>query len=220
MLHPDVASQIDAVPVDPARPLVVCDADEVLFDFMSGFEAFLGAEGVYFTWREYRLNGNLLHRPDDSPLAADQVRGAVERYFARHTETMAAIDGAAEGLARLARRTQVVVLSNLPLACRDARCRALARLGTDLPLVANLGAKGPAVAALACRAGAPVFFIDDSPTHHADVATHAAAVTRIHFVGHARLSGLIGPAPDSHARAEAWPDIVGLIERALGPEGP
>lgn len=217
--HPEVAIQIAEIPVRPGVPIVLCDADEVLFDFMSGFEAYLEASGVYFTWREYRLNGNLLRRKDDSPLDATEIKAAVRRFFALHTEGLAAIPGAAEGIARVAGRAQVVVLSNLPLDCKDARRRALARLGLDCPLVANLGSKGPPVRALAARAAAHAYFIDDSPAHHADVANLADAVTRIHFVGHPRLAGLIGPAPASHARADTWPDIVALIERDLADRG-
>ncbi|MEX2649297.1 MAG: hypothetical protein WD673_09815 [Alphaproteobacteria bacterium] len=214
-MHSDVAAQLAMVEVKSGVPVVVCDADEVVFDFMTGFEAFLGRAGLYFTWEAYRLDGNLRRRADDAPIAVEDVRRAVENFFARHTETLDPVPGAGAALARLARRAQVVILSNVPFDCREARRRALERHAMPYALVANVGAKGPAVRELARRAGAPAYFIDDSPTHHADVARLAGHVMRVHFVGHARLARLIGPAPASHVRADTWPDVVAAIEDDL-----
>jgi FMN phosphatase YigB (HAD superfamily) len=214
-LHPDVAARLAGIAIDPGRPIVVCDADEVVFDFMTGFEAYLEANGLYFTWETYRLNGNLRRRLDDAPIAVEDVRRTVETFFAGYTETLEPVAGAGAALARLARRAQVVILSNVPADCAEARQRALDRHRMPYALIANLGAKGPAVRELAARAAAPAFFIDDSPSHHADVARLAGHVVRVHFVGHARLARLIGPAPDSHIRAETWPEIVAAIERNL-----
>ena len=57
----------------------------------------------------------------------------------------------------------VVVLSNISPAQAPARLRNLTAHGLDVPLLANSGPKGPAVKALAKRAGGPVFFVDDIP---------------------------------------------------------
>lgn len=215
-LAPDLASQIDAIALEAGRPLVICDADEVIFDFMGGFVAYLGANGLAFTWESYRLNGNIRRADDGSAIADGAVKELVTDFFTHHTEGLPLIAGAREGLAALAARAQVVILSNLPLASRPARERALARCAMPYPLVANLGSKGPAVRELAGRVRAPAAFIDDSPSHHADVAREAAVVRRYHFVGNPRLAPLIGPAPESHARADDWPALRRAIEADLG----
>ena len=87
------------------------------------------------------------------------------------------------------------------------------------PLIANSGPKGPAVSALAARAGAPVFFIDDGPNHHRSVARHANHVRRIHMIADARLARLIDQAPDSDHRADDWPTLRALIEGELSEHG-
>ncbi|MGH6719351.1 MAG: hypothetical protein ACREER_08535 [Alphaproteobacteria bacterium] len=211
--------QAAAVDVRPGVPLVVCDADEVLFDFMTGFEAHLAAAGLVFTWQAFRLNGNLRRRADGRPLPPDEVKATVTTFFEAATEDLAVIAGAASGLAAVAGRAQIVVLSNMPPNCREARLRAMAREGMAYPLIANQGPKGPVVHALARRADAPTYFIDDSPTHHADVARLAPEVTRIHFIGHPRLARLIGLAPDGHVRPEDWPGIVAFIAADLERRG-
>ena len=38
-----VARQIAALPADPGRPLIISDADEVIADFMGGFEPHCGS---------------------------------------------------------------------------------------------------------------------------------------------------------------------------------
>jgi len=203
------------------RPLLITDADEVLFAFMAAFERHLDAEGAYFNWASYRLNGNILARADDRAVEIPAVKALIAGFFDRHTRNIDPVAGAADALAALVaeRRLQVVVLSNVPVHRQGDRSWALARHGMDYPLIANEGAKGAAVAALARGTDAPVFFIDDAPSHHEDVARHADHVRRIHFVGHPRLARLIGPAAASHLRADSWPEIRRFIEDHLDAHG-
>ena len=127
--------------------------------------------------------------------------------------------GASEALEALSRRAQVVVLSNLPWARRRERRRALTDNGMDYPLVSNTGPKGPAVAALARRAGAPAFFIDDGPNHHESVAASAGAVRRLHMIADRRLARLCAPAPSAHYRVDDWPAARAIIEAELAAAG-
>ena len=89
--------------------------------------------------------------------------------FRRELDWLEPVEGAREALAALAPRIDIVVLTNITPAQASRALRNLAALGLDLPLVANSGLKGPAVKALAARAGRPVFFVDDIPQHLASV---------------------------------------------------
>ncbi len=222
--HPDVAAQLAALVLDGARPLIICDADEVLFEFMAGFETFLEDNGMFFDWRSFALAGNIHYRSTGGAapraLPADEVPGLIERFFAECTETLRPVPGAASALTALGqRRAQVVVLSNLPLDQRSARRRALVRHDMDYPLVANVGGKGPAVRDLAARVRAPVFFLDDIPHNHAAVSRAAADVVRLHFIADPRLARLLGPAAHCHHRADNWPEARAIIERHLDERG-
>lgn len=202
-----VTEQLATLSLQAGRPLLIVDADEVLFYFMRGLERFLEGRGLYFDWQSYALYGNIRHRHDGSPMPAEELHPLLQGFFAEATELLEPVDGAAAALAELAKDVQVVVLSNVPLAARAARERALARHGMAFPLIANHGVKGPAVAALMRMAAAPAVFIDDIPHNHTSVAQTAPKVHRVHFIADPRLAALLGPAPDCHHRAGSWEEI-------------
>ena len=214
MIADEIRAQIDAIDIEAGRPLLITDADEVLFAFMAGLESYLQGEGLSFDFSSFAITGNVKDSGGQA-LDRDAVKGHLGVFFERHTEGLDPVDQAAETLAELSRDAQIVVLSNIPLPQRGARARALARHGMDYPLIANEGAKGPAVAMLHERALAPAIFIDDIPHNHSSVRDHAEDVHRLHFVADTRLAKLIPPAEHSHARADTWPEARPIIERHL-----
>jgi hypothetical protein len=211
-----VADQLADLRLDPARPVIISDADEVLFAFMRGLEDFLHAGGLYFDFSSFALTGNIRRRADDEAVAAAEVREILMRFFEGHTDSLAPVPGAAEALADLSGRgAQVVVLSNVPAAQKETRIAALARHGMDYPLVANSGGKGAAVQALAGMTQAPAVFIDDIPLHHAEVAQVAPEVMLLHFVADPRLAKLLDPAEHCHHRIDTWPEARAVIAAHL-----
>lgn len=210
-----VAEQVTALALTPTRPLLIVDADEVLFYFMRGLERFLESRKLYFDWQSYALHGNIRRRLDDSAVEAEELHLLLQRFFADATEELEPVDGAAATLEQLRNHMQVVVLSNVPALARQARERALARHGMPYPLVANSGPKGPAVAALLKRVPGPAAFIDDIPHNHTSVAKLAPGVHRLHFVADSRLAALLGPAPDCHHRAGSWDEIHDYVSALL-----
>lgn len=210
-----VAEQIAALDLDPGRPLIICDADEVLFLFIEGLERHLATQGLFLDLTSFALTGNIKRRADGVALDAAAVKGVLAGFFAVETALLDPAPGAAEALATLSRRAQIVVLSNLPAERRAARAEALTRHGMPYPVIANAGAKGPAVSALAARAGRPVVFLDDLPPHHASVADHAEAVIRVHMIADRRLAALMGPAPAAHARHDDWAEAHAFIAATL-----
>ncbi len=215
----NLRQQLESVDIEPHRPLLISDADEVLFAFMVCFERYMERRGAYFDCVSYRLNGNIHSQSDKRPLSAPEVKDLINGFFREETRDISPIVGAATTLQTLSKRMQVVVLSNVPLEQHDDRRHALVRHGMDYPLIANTGSKAPAVQILAARTKAPVVFIDDSPSHHREVAELSHDVRRIHYVGDARLSALLDPAEHSHYRADSWDDIKRHIEEHLAAEG-
>ncbi len=214
-----VARQIAALPADPARPLIICDADEVIADFMGGFEPYMQSQGFYFNWASYRLNENIRHQSDDTAADMDEVRGLIGGFYVACIDTLAAVDGAVEALDALAGRALIVVLSNQPFEHQARRERWLERVGIGFPLVVNAGPKGPAVRMLCEDVEAPVYFLDDSPQHHTSVAAEAGHVQRIHFVANPGLAPLIKTAPDCHRRVASWAGARAFIEADLAAKG-
>lgn len=218
-LPAQVAEQLATLALTRGKPLVIVDADEVLFYFMRGLERFLESRDLYFDWASYALHGNIRQRRDDATVAAEILHPLLQRFFADTTEALEPVEGAAQALAELSRAAQVVVLSNVPMPARTARIRALARHGMAYPLIANTGPKGPAVAFMLKQAMAPAVFIDDIPHNHASVAELAPAAHRLHYIADSRLAALLGPAPACHHRAESWVDMQTHIQSLLATSG-
>lgn len=217
-LHEDVAPQLAELRLDPDRPLLISDADEVLFDFMATFVAFVEENGHYYDWKSFALTGNIRRPSDGMALSPEEVRTLINTFFAERTATIPAVEGAAASLEALSKEgIQVLVLSNLPLAQREDRARALARNGMPYPIIANAGLKGPSVRAIAAGIKMPSAFIDDIGSHHDSVAEHAEAVHRLHFSSHPRLRALQGHIPTAHHQAESWDELEAeLRARLLG----
>jgi hypothetical protein len=215
----EAARQIAAITLDPDRPLIISDADEVIADFMGGFEAYMQAQGFYFNWASYRLNENIRRKSDDEAADRDEVHELIGGFYGACIDTMATVPDAVETLQALAARATIVVLSNQPAVHRERRRQWLEGLGLDVPLVTNGGPKGPAVRALSERVSAPVYFLDDAPSHHTSVAADAGHVFRIHFVANPGLAPLIKTAADCHKRAASWREASGFIEDDLAAKG-
>jgi len=211
--------RIEGLALRRGRPLIVSDADEVLFFFMRGFEHFLNDRGFDSDWSSYGLVGNIRDRKAGGAIAADEARALLGKFFDSHTETLEPVPGAAAALARLSERAQVVVLSNLPFSSQPAREKALAKAGMPFPLVVNAGMKGVAVRRLQDRVEAPVIFIDDILHQHVSVRQMAQTATRLHFVADPRLARLLGPSEDVHHRADDWTAAAEFIDRTLAEAG-
>ena len=106
--HQDVARQLAELDHNPAKPLILCDADEVLLAFMAAFERFLHGQGLYYAWRSYALDGNVLERGSGIALAMPEVRRLIEGFYAGHADTLAPVAGASQALKRLAERADII----------------------------------------------------------------------------------------------------------------
>ena len=202
------------VPLSRERPLLIVDADEVLLRFADGFNRFLLARGFFLDFVSYRLHGNVKRSDDGVPLLDIEVTGLLD-VFREELDSLEATAHSADVIAGLRPQLDAVVLSNVTQAQALPRLRNLAALGFDMPLVVNGGPKGPAVKALAQRAGRPVFFVDDISVHHASVAELAPDVLRIHMVADERLKPLMPTSPHAHIRADNWRDAEAFIREKI-----
>lgn len=218
-IHGLVRPQLDEFTIDPKRPLIISDADEVLFLFMEAFERFLATRDLWIDLTSFALSGNIKRAGTHDAIGVEETRALLPDFFAEATETMEPVPGAAEALAALSGRAQIVIVSNVPVEQRHARIRAMQRHAMPYPVVANVGAKGGVVRHLAEQAGGPVFFLDDIPHNHMSVATHAEDVRRIHFVADSRLAKLIPASEHSHHRIDDWAEARALIEETLAAAG-
>ncbi len=208
-----LAAEID---IHPNKPLLIVDADEVLFHFMAAFLEFIESRGHAFVFRSYALAGNVLAHAGGPALARETVTGLLDAFFAERTRAIPPDPEAAPAIARLmADGIQAVVLSNVPAGAAEDRRHALAAAGLDLALAPWSGPKGEAVKALAARTTAGTAFVDDIAHHHESVAKTAPQVYRLHYVTHPELRRLLGAVEAAHDQANDWPGLERLIRKRL-----
>ncbi|MBL9011208.1 MAG: hypothetical protein JNL56_08525 [Alphaproteobacteria bacterium] len=208
-----------AIQLIAGRPLVVCDADEVLLQFLGGLEAYLPSQGLYLDLEGYALTGSIRRAATGEPLVQTDVGALIKAFHETAGLALQPVAGAAAALADLATTAQIVILTNVAQDLAVGRRANLAGHGMDYPVVPNSGLKGPAVSALAARAQAPVFFIDDIPHHHASVAEAAPGTHQIHFVADERLFRMAKASPHAGLFTSDWAEAGAHVRARLDQDG-
>lgn len=209
---PEVLAQIQALPAS-ARPLIICDVDEVVLHLIAHLEDYLHARDLMFLNHEYRLTGNIGRQHDRQALAPDEVRRHLLTFFDEVSHRQDMVPGADTALNALARHWDIVLLTNLPGGHnKPVRERLLAGMGIPFPVLTNAGPKGGAVAALAAGRPAPVVFIDDSPTNHTSVNASLPSARQIQFIADPRF--LASTRADDHIDllTGSWQETAAFID--------
>jgi hypothetical protein len=165
---------------------------------------------------KFALFQNIYRTADGEVLNIETGRELFNRFFEEDVEHIDPAPGARAALAKLARRANVVILTNAPMHGRAPRARWMVRHGFPYPLIINAGPKGPAVAALAARTTAPIAFVDDLLFNLDSVASEAPRVLRFQLVADRRLRPLAPSDPERHTRIDQWTRMGPAIAAALG----
>ncbi|WP_417462050.1 hypothetical protein [Kordiimonas sp.] len=193
--------------INPSRPLLLLDADEVLLRFVEHLEAYLPSRGHELRLTSFQLGGNIFDLSTEKRAEGAVVKALIAGFFDDCTHDVPLVDGAREALDSLKAHYDIAVLSNVPDRCRDARATNLRGHGLDVPVIANRGEKGPVAAMLASATRKTVVFVDDLPPQHASVAEHAPDVHRVHFIADPRLGPMLEKAEHAHVRIDDWPTL-------------
>lgn len=199
-----------------AHPLVICDVDEVLLQFIPHLERYLLTHGVRFKEVAYRLKDNMVHAETGRDLSEHECLQHIYAFFESETGKQEAVPYAAEQLSRLAQYADIIILTNLPGSLKQTREALLRSLGMDYPVITNDGPKGGAVAALSAgREHHPVVFIDDSPTNIVSVAQAIPKVHLVHFIADARFFASSQDLPNVALKSNCWEETGDFIENLL-----
>jgi hypothetical protein len=205
--------------LDPRRPLLIVDVDEVLGLFVRGFQDYVASQGHELRLDGFGLFGNL-YGQDGIQVERERAVSLYNAYFHGPVEDMEPTPGAADRLAALAPAVNIVILTNAPDHCRAPRARWLARHGMDYPMLINEGPKGPVVAALAARVEHPSAFVDDLLGNLDSAEASAPQVSRFQLVADPRIRAMAPTAPDRHRRIDDWPALSEALAEALGLSAP
>ena len=180
--------QLASLQVDPNKPLVICDVDEVVVHFTRSFEQFLAQRQLRLETVSLALAGNIRSIKTDVPESLESVGKLIDDFFAECTRNLLPIDGAVDALLELGKTTSVVMLTNLPHFAKSDRTENLRNLGITYPVITNSGPKGPAIKNLAARTTGPIVFVDDSPGFIKSANDHAPHVKLVHFLQDERFA--------------------------------
>jgi hypothetical protein len=205
-----------AAPARSARPLLVCDCDEVLLHMVVPFRAWLDeAHHVHFDFSS-PFEEALRHKQSGDPVERAQLWALLGAFFQTQMHRQTPIAGAVETMAALAQRADIVIVTNIGEEQAQARADQLHAAGLPFPVIGNRGGKGPVVARLiAHHQPSLTLFIDDLESNHSSVAAYAPQAWRLQFVGEPEIAPYARDARDAHIRLDTWPSARRWIESKL-----
>jgi hypothetical protein len=198
------------------RPLVVCDIDDVVMEFVAPFKRFLDSHGHDLRLTSFRLHGNVYVKRTGEPADKTVVSEYLESFFGEHDAWQKPVSGALESLNGLrdSHGADIIFLTAMPPR-HHARRRALLDLhGFSAPMIATEDAKGDAIAVLLRHnPGRPVAFIDDLPNNHFSVRQMAPSALTVHLMAYSALREHLPPLPEGVIEVDDWPQATAAISR-------
>lgn len=214
-LDDETLAQLRAIPIEPNRPLVAVDVDEVLVVFVEHLASWMQTIGFEMRLQTYQLEGSMFPIGSAEPIPFDECIAMIRRFFEAQVLEQQAIPGGANALQAISEIAQVVILTNVPRLATEGRRRNLNALGIPFPLVVNSGGKGRALAWLAHQAAAPIAFVDDSVSQIESAAKWVPQATRIHFAWADFIDRLFPECEHATHRVRSWEEAEGVLRRSF-----
>ena len=214
LMTPNTKKQISGLNIDPALPLMIFDADEVLVHFAEPFSNFLKKHNHRLHLTGYRLDNAIKKSETDDVADPDTAKDLVWGFINEETKNQPAAKGAPEALKKLQEYAQIIILSNVPYSVHDDRVLNLKKIGMDYPLISNEGMKGPAVKEILKDHKAESFFIDDNPYQVESVYNDNQDTVCVHFSVCDLVKPYMPKAVGASIEPNSWDDLVSkLINR-------
>jgi hypothetical protein len=193
------------------RPLIVCDIDEVVLEFVTPFGRFLQSSGRALLPRSFRLHGNIVHSTSGETMSDATVSALLEDFFLAQDLWQTPADRVAETLDDLSAEADIVFLTAMPPRHSEVRRRLLDAHGLHYPLLATEAPKGPVVRQLHDARDVPVAFIDDILRNLESVRDHAPDCLLIRLMANADFRQLAPPPGPGIENADSWEDAARII---------
>jgi len=195
------------------RPLIVTDCDEVLLHMVVPFRSWLDEHhGIHFDFSS-PFEEALRHKHSGDVVERLRIWTLLGEFFATAMHVQTAIAGAVETMAALAKRADIVIVTNIGEENAQARTAQLSRTNLPFPVIGNRGGKGPVVAQLIAKYRPDIsIFVDDLENNHSSVAQFSPQTWRLQFVGEPEIAPYAPTARDAHARIDDWPSARRWIE--------
>jgi len=197
--------------INKKLPLLICDADEVIFNFMDSFEEFLNKNDMYFSYTTFKLNGNILKKNNNKVVNSEQIPYIISNFFEQYTNKMPLIKDSKEVLNELSNLINIVILSNIPKSSSLSRINYLKRNNMHYTFISNEGPKNAKCLELQKLTNKQVFFIDDLPNQISSVSNSCKNIITIHFLQNKKLIKIIPEVKDCNYKVNNWKDVKNII---------
>ncbi len=199
-----ILNQVSLIDLDPEKPLILVDADEVIVHFALPLRDYLLQFGLVLNFHSYKIFDNIIEKDSGNVLPREKALPYIGKFFDDCLFNQPAVEGAVDALNSLSKTSQIIIVTNVPFHAKDDRQKAMVKLGMDYPVLANEGLKGPIINHLSKNHKAPVVFLDDISHNIHSVSKYAPHVHCIHFIAEAILRPLQEKAKGAHARIDKW----------------
>jgi hypothetical protein len=197
--------QTDLLKLDPERPVVICDVDDVVVEYSKAFESYITERGYEIDAERFAVTGNIRSRDTGALVERAGIKRLRRGFFHDRLSQLVAIPFATEWLTKLSLLASVVMLSNIPEEFAEQRKEHLHAQGIPFPMVTNSGAKGPAAAAIAGQR--PAVFIDNQASLIVSVHEHVPHAHLVHFVHDGNAHWLQSPLPFVALATARWDEL-------------
>ncbi|WAJ31071.1 hypothetical protein [Antarcticirhabdus aurantiaca] len=200
--------------------LLVLDVDEVVLEFIGPFDALLRENGARLHFESFRLTGNARSLATGEAIGGGVLEGFTQRIYAEQAQRQPVVRGAAEALARLAARADIVFLTAMTPSFYDARRALLDSAGLHFPMIATERSKGGVVDELMKARSGPAVFVDDLPPNLLAVHRSAPAARLVHLMAHEGFRPHLPPLPPGAFAARDWPHAEAMLAELLAGREP
>jgi len=201
--------------LDPQKPLLICDVDEVVLHFVAPFEDFLKSKNAQLKKQSFKLSGNIIDIPSGNAYSMKESGDLIQEFHDIKVDQQLPVEGAVQGLRQLSARFEIVFLTNVAAKLTERRKKHLTSIGAAYPVLQNDGSKAEMVQLLAKGLTAPIVFIDDLPPHHYAVKAVEPRVNCIHFMADTTFRSIVTFDDGVGQKSESWPDIIGHCNTLL-----
>ena len=197
--------------IDNNLPLLICDADEVIFEFMENFDNYLQLNDMYFSYESFKLNGNIFNKKNNIAINNIYIPSIISKFFEEYALKMPLIKGAKSALKKLSKVMNIVILSNIPKTYAANRIQCLNNNDMYYQLISNDGSKNIKCLELAKLTNKKVFFVDDLPNQISSVSSYCKNITTIHFLQNKKLLKIVPEVKNCAYKANNWEEILKII---------
>jgi len=209
-------NDIIAMLLGSKKPLIICDVDEVVLEFIVPFQNYLASIDHRLHADSFHLDGNVRRIADDVPATKGEVGAFLEAFFSTQDKWQTPARGASAALAGLKDDADIVFLTSMPPRHQMVRRTVLDLHGFPYPIIATEEAKGPIAGSLIGNRSIPSVFLDDIARNLHSVHEHAPSCLLINLMANEAFKALAPDPGEGVHKARDWTHAGELIRAHFG----